>query len=264
MPTRPHSVASRVVSASCKLSLTLKGAHAQRSASDYPSVAAITPPENPLLRKYNMADRKRDTGGLRADFAAAANVNFGLGVDVANDDYNHSTIGLIDGRSVSVGGDVSVALTDETQVNLFAQTERIRSRQAGSQLFAQPDWTGRNEDTIDLVGVGVKHTVLKGKIEVGADLALSRSRSDVSIETAGSNPPFPRAATSLASFKLRATYRLNDNMSLTGGYWYERYRSADWGFDGVLPATVSTLLAFGEQPPRYTVNVVQLALRYRF
>jgi hypothetical protein len=149
-------------------------------------------------------------------------------------------------------------------VNLFAQAERIRSRQAGSQVFAQPDWKGQNEDTVDLVGVGVKHVAMKGKLEVGADLALSRTRSDVSVETAGSDPAFPRAATSLASFKLRATYRINDTMSLTGGYWYERYRSADWRLDGVLPATVPNLLAFGEQPPRYNVNVVQLALRYRF
>ena len=247
-----------------KLSLTLKGAHAQRSVSDYLSVAAITPPENPLLRKYNMANRKRDTGGLRADLAAAENVSIGLGVDLAWDDYTDSTIGLLDGRSASVGGDVSVAVSDETQVNLYAQAERIRSRQAGSQVFAQPDWKGQNEDTVELVGAGVRHTALKGKLEVGADLALSRTRTDVSIETAGSYPAFPRAATSLASLKLRASYRLNDSMSLTGGYWYERYRSAYWRLDGVLPSTVPNLLAFGEQPPRYNVSVVQLALRYRF
>jgi hypothetical protein len=34
--------------------------------------------------------------------------------------------------------------------------------------------------------------------------------------------------------------------------------------EGVLPATIPNLLAFGEQPPHYTVNVVQVALRYRF
>jgi hypothetical protein len=32
----------------------------------------------------------------------------------------------------------------------------------------------------------------------------------------------------------------------------------------VLPDTVSNLLAFGNQPPRYTVNVVRVAVRYRF
>jgi hypothetical protein len=32
----------------------------------------------------------------------------------------------------------------------------------------------------------------------------------------------------------------------------------------VQPNTLSDLLAFGEQPPRYNVNVVRVALRYRF
>ena len=247
-----------------KVTVALKGAHAQRTASDYLSVASIVPPENPLLRKYNMADRKRDTAGLRADFAATENLSIGLGADVAYDDYTNSTIGLLDGRSASFGGDVSFALSDVTHLNFYAQAERITSRQAGSDAFAQPDWKGKNEDGVDLFGLGVKHAAMNGRLELGADLVFSRSRSDVTVETAASNPGFPQASTSLDMFKLRATYRLSDDMSLTGSYWYERYTSAEWMVDGVLPATISTLLAFGEQPPHYTVNVVQLALRYRF
>jgi MtrB/PioB family decaheme-associated outer membrane protein len=246
------------------LSVTVKAAHAQRSASDYLTVAAITPAENPLLRKFNMADRKRDTGGLRADLAAAENVSVGLNVDVAYDDYTHSTIGLLDGRSISVGGDVAFALSDDTQLNFYAQVERIRSRQAGSQLFAQPDWTGQTKDAVDLAGVGVKHNMLKGKLQIGADLVVSRSRSDTIVETAGSIPSFPTATNSLDSLRLRATYRLNDSVSLTGNYWYERYTAQDWHYDGVLPATVSNLLAFGEQAPRYHVNVIGVQMRYRF
>lgn len=247
-----------------KVTLAVKGAHAQRNASDYVTVAAIVPPENPLLRKYNMADRTRDTVGLRAELAATENLSIGLGGDVAYDDYSNSTIGLLDGRTASFGGDVSVVLSDATQLNFYAQAERIRSRQAGSEVFAQPDWKGKNEDAVDLVGVGLKHFALGGKLEVGADLVFSRSRSDVTVETAATNPGFPQANTSLDMFKLRATYRLSGNMSLTGSYWYERYTAADWMYDGVLPSTMSNLLAFGEQPPHYTVNVVQLALRYRF
>src|SRR3970282_1720415 len=52
------------------------------------------PPENPLLRKYNMANRTRDTAGLRADIAAADNINIGLGVDWSEDKYSDSTIGF--------------------------------------------------------------------------------------------------------------------------------------------------------------------------
>ena len=64
--------------------------------------------------------------------------------------------------------------------------------------------------------------------------------------------------------KLYATYKLKDNLWLTGSYWYERYDSQDWRLDGVLPATIPNLLAFGAQAPSYSVNVLRVAMRYRF
>ena len=149
-------------------------------------------------------------------------------------------------------------------MHLYAQAERVRSRQAGSQVFAQPDWLARNEDSVDLVGLGVKHVALKGKLTLGADLTFLRSRSDVTVDAGPVAPPFPTATTALDRLKVYATYRLKDNLSLIGSYWYERYDAEDWRLDGVLPATIPNLLAFGMQPPRYQVNVLGVALRYRF
>jgi hypothetical protein len=34
--------------------------------------------------------------------------------------------------------------------------------------------------------------------------------------------------------------------------------------DGVTPSTIPTVLAFGEQPPSYHVNVITLSVRYKF
>jgi MtrB/PioB family decaheme-associated outer membrane protein len=246
------------------VSLALKLAHAQRNHSAYGVATWVNPPENPLLRKYYLADRSRDTAGLRADIGVGDSVNIGLSADYANDDYDHSTIGLTEGRSVSVGADVSVALAEQTQVHFFAQSEQIRSRQAGSQLYAQADWWAKSKDAVDVVGLGVKHSALKGKLDLGADLTYSRSRSDVAVDAGPSSAPFPTATTALDSVKLYATYRLKDNLSLTGSYWYEHYDTKDWRLDGVTPATVSNLLTFGVQPPRYNVNVVRLGVRYRF
>jgi opacity protein-like surface antigen len=86
----------------------------------------------------------------------------------------------------------------------------------------------------------------------------------VTIDTGALNPPFPTATTALDSVKLFATYRLRENVSLTGSYGYERYEARDWRLDGVLPATVPNLLALGELPPRYHVHVIRVGLRYRF
>jgi MtrB/PioB family decaheme-associated outer membrane protein len=246
------------------VAVALKLAHAKRSNSGYARAAWVNPPQNPLLRKFNLAERSRDSAGLRADITISDGASVGLNADYANDDYTDSPIGLKDGRSISFGGDLSVAISEQTQLHLFAQGERIRSKQVGSQTFAQPNWTGRSKDGVDVFGAGIKHAALKGKLDVGADLVFSRSRSDIAVDTGASGGVLPTARTSMDSLKLHGTYQLQDNLSLLGSYWYESYRANDWRFDGVQPATLPDLLAFGEQAPRYNVNVVRVALRYRF
>ena len=255
------SVGARVFD---RLSLSVKYAHADRSRSTYGTATWVDPPENPLLRKFYLAKRSRDKGGLRADLELGERVNIGLGADLANDDYTETTLGLLDGRSVNVNGDVSVALSERTSVHAFGQGERTRSHQAGSQLFAQPDWWARIEDVVDVAGVGVKHVALKGKLELGADYTRSRSHTDVTVDPGTVSPPFPKTRTSLDSVKLQAAYRVKDNLSIIGNYWYERYDSQDWHYDDLLPATIPNLLVFGDQPPHYDVNMVGLALRWHF
>jgi MtrB/PioB family decaheme-associated outer membrane protein len=246
------------------LDLMLKAAYADRSNSGYVVVPEISPPENPLLRKYNMASRTRDSAGLRADVSAWKNVNLGFGMDYANDDYSKSQIGLTESRDVTYSADASALLAKSTSLHLYLTREQIKSNQAGSQLFSTPDWTGENNDIVDTAGIGVKHTVIKNKLDVGADYAISHSRGEVTVYTGAADPAFPDLISKLGSVKLYATYRLKDNISLNGTYWYESYKSENWQLDGVTPSTISNVLALGEQPPSYYVNVVMLTLRYKF
>ena len=247
-----------------RLSLMFKLAHGDRTNSGYGVATQVDPPENPLLRKFYLADRRRDIASLRADFTVNEIVNVGLGADLANDDYRHSTIGLTDDRTASLVANVSVALSEQTQLHAFAQGERIKSRQLGSQVFAQPDWSGNTRDDFYVGGIGIRHLAMGGKLELAGDFTMSRSHSDVTVDAGVAAPPFPTATTSLDSLRLRASYRLKDNLSVVGSYWYENYDAQDWRYDGVQPATISNLLAFGEQPPHYRVHVLQVALRYRF
>jgi MtrB/PioB family decaheme-associated outer membrane protein len=246
------------------LLLQLKLAHGERDGSTYGTATWIDPPQNPLMRKFYLADRRRDSAGGRADFTASEGVSFGLAADYANDDYNNSTIGLIDARTYSIGGDFSAAVSDKTQLYGFVQTEHIRSNQAGSQVFAAPDWTARNEDRVDTLGFGLKHLAMGDKLELSADVGFTRMYNDVTVDAGVTSPPFPTIKTTIDRLRLRAVYQLQKNLSVVGSWWYERYDSQDWHLDGVLPSTISNLLAFGDQPPRYKVNVLQLGLRYRF
>jgi MtrB/PioB family decaheme-associated outer membrane protein len=243
---------------------TFKLAHAQRDQSNYTAVAAISPPENPLMTKYNMANRTRNTVGLRVDAPAGEAVNFGFGVDYSRDDYPDSKLGLTNGNDFNIGGDVTAMLTKQTSLNFFLNHEEIYSKQAGSSTFSTADWFGENNDKIDVIGFGIKRAVMTKKLDVGADYTVTQSHGAVTVDSAASTPPFPELASRLDTLKLYATYRLKDNMSLQGAYWYERFQSENWMVDGVTPSTISNVLSFGEQSPSYHVNVISLALRYKF
>ncbi len=247
-----------------KVDMTLKLAHGERKGSAYQAVPAILQPENPLLRKYSMANRDRDSAALRIDIAATDTINVGLGAESSKDDYSDSAIGLTSGRDLGLNADVSWIVTEQTSLHVFANRQEIKSKQSGSQTFSTPDWSGENKDTIDTIGIGVKHAAIKDKLDVGADYTVSRSHSDITLNTGASNSAFPQLTTSLDSLKLYANYRLKDNWSLLGGYWYERYDTKNWMLEGVTPGTIPNVLALGEQPPRYHVNVVRLAVRYKF
>jgi MtrB/PioB family decaheme-associated outer membrane protein len=246
------------------LALALKLTTARREHTRYGTAIWFGTTENPLLRKYNLARRERDTAGARADYTVNDKISVGLSVDYANDAYDESIVGLRGARSVNAGLDLSAALGEQTQLTVYAQSERIRSDQGGSASGPVADWSALNKDRFDMLGLGIKHTLLAGKLEVGANVSASRSRSDVSVDTGRPEPLFPSAETSLDSVRVHASYKLQDNLWLSGSLWHERYTSQDWRLDGVLPATVLNLLSLGAQSPQYDVNVLQLALRYRF
>jgi MtrB/PioB family decaheme-associated outer membrane protein len=259
--TRETSIWGKVISrAKDNVDLTLKVAHADREVSNYQVVPEISPPENPLLRKYNMADRKRDSAGLRADITPTDTVAVGFGLDVSADDYPNSTIGLISGNDINISVDTSISIGRKTSLQIFANHEQISSMQAG---FDGADWAAQNEDTVDTAGIGVKHTALRNKLDVGADYSVSHARGEITV-TSGTPMSFPDLTTRLNTVRLYANYRLRKNLSVHGALAYEHYRTDDWMLDGVAPNTIGNALTLGEVAPSYHAGVITLFTRYTF
>ena len=263
--TREYTVWARLAGRYLEtVDLTLKFAHSDRNNSGYQAVAQITPPENPLLRKYNMADRTRNRGELRANIAASETVSLALQFDASEDDYSDSSIGLTSGRELNLGGDLTWMLSDQTGLHFFANWQDIKSEQSGSQAYSTPDWSGENKDTVHLLGAGIKRTVIQDKLEVGADVTLMRTRGAIRVSTAANEPAFPDLKTSREGLRLYAHYRLKDDVSLRAGYWYERYESDNWALDGVAPDTIPNVLSFGQLAPQYRVHLIAMSVRYKF
>jgi len=149
-------------------------------------------------------------------------------------------------------------------VHVFASWQRIKSRQAGSEAYSTPDWSAKNNDTFDSYGVGVKHQLIKDKLDVGADYVLSRSTGKVNVDNGAPGGDFPDLKTDLNTLKLYADYRVKENLTLHTAYWYEHYDSKDWMIDGVNPGTIPNVISFGEDSPSYNVHAVMMSARYRF
>ena len=159
------------------LSLAFKLAHAERENSTYGTSTWFGLPENPLMRKYNLAARQRDSAGVRADLTLSEKLSLGLAVDYANDKYGDSAIGLSLARSVSVAVDASAALTEKTQLSVFAKVNAsARARPAPGIRISRLD--GADQDQF-VSGPAFKHAMIVDKLDIGADATISRSRSDV-------------------------------------------------------------------------------------
>jgi len=246
------------------MNLEFKFAHSQRNASSYEAVSATVPPQNVLMRKYNLADRTRDTVGIYANLTTQSEYNIGLNLDFSTEDYDKSVLGLIDGRTFSIGGDMSTMLSQDTSLILFIGHEQIKSSQAGSQTFSVADWFASNDDSFNNIGIGVTHVVIKDRLDIGADYTKSHSSGSITVSGGGSDPAFPDLRTDLDIFKFYANYRIDEMLSLRVAYWHENYDSSDWSLDGVSSDTVSNLLALGELSPSYSNDVVKLSMRYQF
>lgn len=246
------------------IDLGFKLAHSERDTSAYNLVAETDTPQNPLLRKYNLADRNRNSCSVRAGFIPHERVNLEVSVDYSMDDYMNSVMGLTESRETGYNVDASFVLTAVTTLHAFANREQIKSEQAGSQNFATPDWFAKNDDTIDTFGLGAQHQLIKDKLDVGLDYVVSRSTGDIRVVNAITGTDFPSLKTKLNSVQLHADYRLKDNMTLRVAYWYENYQSTDWTVDGVAPDTLSNVIGLGTDSPDYDLHTAMMSVRYRF
>ncbi|MDH3716262.1 MAG: MtrB/PioB family decaheme-associated outer membrane protein [Gammaproteobacteria bacterium] len=233
--------------------------HADRDVSSYELVSETQPGQNPLMRKFNLADRTRNEVEFAMTLPPGESSSVGVTASIANDDYAESPVGLTDSRLLGFGVNAATMLSADTNLHVFFDYQKIDSDQAGSNAFSVPDWSATQTDTTNTLGVGVQHSVNE-QLDVGADLAASESTGEIHIN----NSNFPDLQADLYSLKLYADYRLRNGISLRGAYWHENYDSQDWSLDGVQPDTVSNVLTLGDESPSYDVDVVMLSLRYRF
>lgn len=241
--------------------LKVRVAHARREGVEY-APAADVPAQNPRLRAYNTADRRRDETRAEFSFGDAALLT-SVHAGYTRDEYPGTLVGRTSGSDFNYGATLALQPAETLAISAFASHRRIETEQAGSQAFGLPDWSADQEDATSVIGTHLAWQAPRG-LELGADYVYATSEGTVSVFAPAGGSGFPLLLTRWHDARLFGRYALRPNLSLRLDLVYERYSANDWALDGVAPDTVPNLLALGQGTQDGRVLATLLGVRYDF
>jgi len=236
--------------------------------------------QNPLMRKYNLADRDRTKAGALINVMATEKLFFGARADYSVDDYTDTQIGLTEASQPTVTLDVSYTPVSNLTTYAYYTWENIESSQNGDDVTSsgggqggQPaipttgSWQANYDDTFDTVGIGAKWTDL-GKWDLGADLIFSKAVGHIEMNHESvEEQQFPDNLSEMYSIKLWTDYNYSKQWVYKLGYWYEEYLADNWAVDGLTPYNdnvVANTLLLGNTTMDYEVRVFTVSASYKF
>jgi MtrB/PioB family decaheme-associated outer membrane protein len=257
--------------------LELSGEASSRDGSAFESPGY----QNPLMRKYNLADRDRTMVGAMIGYMATDKLYLGARADYAEDDYTETEIGLTEANQTTATVDFSYAPVNDLSTYGYYTWDNIQSSQLGEDVTqsgggpgggAIPttgSWQADFDDTFNTVGVGANWTNL-GRWGLGVDLIYSKAVNQIDMEHGDPSiveDQFPNNLTEMYSIKLWTDYEHSKRLVYKFGYWYEEYIVDNWAYDGLEPydpnAVANTLL-LGNTTMDYDVSVFTVSASYKF
>jgi MtrB/PioB family decaheme-associated outer membrane protein len=250
------------------IDIDIKGQTASRDGSTYRQVGGLKLEQNPLLRKYNMADRDRDGAEVRLQARPSERFSFGIQLDTWTEDYKNSEVGLTDADRDAISADASYAFSDDMHLFAGLSSEQATFKQRGAQSnvdpnTAPPNWRAKNKDDFDSATVGFRWDNIAQRWGLELDYTYAESQGSTSMGELAAGSGFPDFRSERNTARLDVTYELSPRMQLRGGWLYERYRSSDWHVDGTAPDTLGGVLTWGAAAADYEVSVVGVSFVYR-
>lgn len=248
------------------LDVAVKLAAAKREADDYSATTLLAAPQNPLMRKFYLADRERDFADAEINLLPSETLSFTLTGRYMEDDYFKSQIGLQSSRTA--GATFAGSWTfGESAASLSAHYgwDETDAHQQGSGAFAAADWNAVTQDTLRSGGIALHLPRVTAQLALGLEVFFANTDGDIT--TASSTSPggaLPQLRSRMNGGELTGEYRLSPALTVRAALRYEHFDADDWQLDGVEPATVATLLSLGADAYDYDVELIELAFTYRF
>ena len=247
------------------LEATLKGGASSREVDEYDTDVGLLFGQNPLMRKYNLADRDREYAEVGL-FASLVNTPLSIGMTYlwAEDDFYNSELGLTEASEDRFTVDFNWAVGERSSMYLTAGSEAIESVQIGSETFAGPVWEASHDDDFSHYGGGFRIQTESESLDLTVD--YTRSEGETEILFAGqavATEPLPELESTMDSLRMVATYNVSRRLDINVSARWERFETEDWGLEGVAPDTIDTVLTMGASPYDYDVWVFGVGFTYR-
>ncbi|WP_299787999.1 MtrB/PioB family decaheme-associated outer membrane protein [uncultured Shewanella sp.] len=240
----------------------IKGSYGERDGSDYEASQWTSSESNDLLRKYNLADRKRTMIEARVTHSPIDTLTLDFGTRYAIDDYNETQIGLTESKDLSYDASVSYLLNDDMTVTAFYNRQNIDSDQAGSSNFAAPNWTGTVEDQVDVIGAGFSYNnLMEKKLRLGVDYTYSDSDSSTQV-TQGITGDYGDYYAKSHNVNIYGQYQATPKMALRLDYKMEKYQDND-AANEIAPDGIWNVVSFGSNSHDYTAHLIMLSMSYK-
>ena len=234
-----------------------------RGGSDYEVRNNNESQQNPLMRKYNLADRERYGFKLSTSTFMPSGASLGWEFEYSDDDYDNSDIGVTESDYLRVGLDLSAPVGEVAAFYASFYEERIETDQANSQSFSAPDWTASTEDRFQTATAGITYPDIFGPLDATLEYTWSQAVGEISSDTSGLPDEFPDLRTKRQSIRAGLSYPVSDALSFGFDYRFESLDTSDWSLDDVEPDTINNLLALGADPYNYNASVFYLSVRYK-
>ncbi len=247
------------------LEATFKGGASAREVDEYDTDYGLLFGQNPLMRKYNLADRDREFAEVALS-ASLINTPLSIGMTYlwAEDDYYDSEVGLTEATEDRFTVDFNWAVGERSSIYVTAGSEAIESIQIGSETFAGPEWEASHDDDFSHYGGGFRIGTESEKLDLTVD--YTRSEGETEILFAGqavAADDLPELESTMDSLRLALNYNVSERFGINVSARWERLEMEDWGLEGVAPDTISQVLTMGANPYDYDVWVFGVGFTYR-
>lgn len=251
------------------MSETITGAvaliHSDRGGSPFIETTVFGgAPGSNVIAPLHLADRKRDTLRLTANWQPTDPLALHFRVDLSNDDYDGErtnsgfALGPREGSAKNIAVDASYSFTDEWQGTAWYSLNDNKYEQATDPTSA---WLAALRSQGTSVGLGLRGKPMT-QLEVGVDL----THTDIDDEYRQSSligaviPTIPDVNTQLTRLNLFARYALRKNSGVRLDYIYDRFKTDDWTWTTWTYIDGTTLT----QDPDQKVNFIGVSYYYRF